>query len=287
MDVHVYEDTTCKLGEGAFWHPLRGQFFWFDILGRKLFTRKGDELSVWQFSRHVSAAGWLDRNTLMIADEISLFAFNVETGDRVHLTHLEADNKITRSNDGRADPWGGFWIGTMGKNAEAGAGAIYRYYRGQLQQLYSPITISNAICFSPCRLYAYFTDTVTKKVMRQKLEPLNGWPEGDAEILIDLTADGLNPDGAVVDVDGNLWIAQWGASRVASYSSEGVFIKAIDMPASQITCPAFGGQNLNRLFVTSADIGLSQEQLKSEPKAGQTFFVENVAKGQREFQVIL
>jgi len=287
VQIQVFEDTTCKLGEGAFWHPLRGQFFWFDILGRKLFTRKADELSVWQFSRHVSAAGWLDRDTLMIADEVSLFAFNVETGDRVELIPLEADNKITRSNDGRADPWGGFWIGTMGKNTEPNEGAIYRYYRGQLQQLYAPISISNAICFSPCRQFAYFTDTATKKVMRQKLDPLNGWPEGKAEVWLDLTGEGLNPDGAVVDADGNVWIAQWGASRVAAYSSAGKFLHAVEFPASQISCPAFGGQNLDRLFATSASIGLSGEQLLAEPAAGQTFCVANVAKGQREYQVIL
>jgi sugar lactone lactonase YvrE len=76
--------------------------------------------------------GWVDRETLMVASETDLFRFDIDTGAREHLLPLEADNAATRSNDGRADPFGGFWIGTMGKNGEAGAGALYRYYRGRL-----------------------------------------------------------------------------------------------------------------------------------------------------------
>ena len=102
----------------------------------------------------------------MIASEVELFRFNVDMRARAHVIALETENSLTRSNDGRADPWGGFWIGTMGKNAETEAGAICRFYRGSVEQLYSEISIANSICFSPEKSWAYYTDTVTAQIMR-------------------------------------------------------------------------------------------------------------------------
>ncbi|MEP6333662.1 MAG: SMP-30/gluconolactonase/LRE family protein, partial [Anderseniella sp.] len=124
--MEVFDSTPCTLGEGPLWHPERGQLFWFDIIGKTLFCREGQTLHQWRFDENVSAAGWVDRDTLLIASETGLFRFDIETGRQCLVQTLEADNAATRSNDGRADPWGGFWIGTMGKNAEPKAGAIYR-----------------------------------------------------------------------------------------------------------------------------------------------------------------
>ncbi len=159
MTAQIFDHTPCKLGEGPLWHPLRNELFWFDIIGKTLFCRGNDATKSWKFSEHVSVAGWIDENTLLVASETALLRFEIESGksEIVHL--LEADNPITRSNDGRADPWGGFWIGTMGKNAEREAGAIYRFFHGELRVLYPRITISNAICFAPGGRFAYFADT--------------------------------------------------------------------------------------------------------------------------------
>ncbi|MBT5679357.1 MAG: SMP-30/gluconolactonase/LRE family protein, partial [Marinovum sp.] len=167
MTVTIFSDTKCKLGEGPLWHPERQQLFWFDILAKRLITRLGDTEHYWQFDEHVSAAGWIDHDRLLIASETRLFSFNLVTQVQQTVVALEAKDLRTRSNDGRADPWGGFWIGTMGKQAEAGLGVIYRYYQGMLRPLYRAISISNAICFSPNRKYAYFADTATQTILRQ------------------------------------------------------------------------------------------------------------------------
>ena len=113
----VHDSTICALGEGPLWHPLREQLYWFDIIRYRLHTREGDRTKTWQFDEHVSAAGWVDEERFLIASETKLFLFNVETGQSEDVFPLEADNRATRSNDGRADPFGGFWIGTMGKAA--------------------------------------------------------------------------------------------------------------------------------------------------------------------------
>ena len=194
---------------------------------------------------------------------------------------LEADQPLTRSNDGRADPWGGFWIGTMGFNAERGAGAIYRYYKGALRQLFAEITISNAICFSPDRRFAYYTDTPTRQIMRVPLDAAEGWPSAPPEVFVDLKKDKRNPDGAVVDSDGCLWNAQWGAAQVARYSPDGSLLQTVDIPAAQATCPAFGGADLRTLFVTSAAQG------RDEAEDGQTFQLASDVRGQREHRIIL
>jgi len=272
----IFDDTQCQLGEGALWHPIRQQLFWFDILGKRLHT-KGRH---WQFDTYVSAAGWIDEDTLLLASGTGLGRFDIRTGTTTPLCDLEADNHVTRSNDGRADPQGGFWIGTMGIEAEHGAGAIYRYYKGELRQLYAAITISNAICFSPDGATAYFTDTPTQKIMRVQLDH-DGWPDGDPTLHIDLSDTPYRPDGAVVDAAGNLWNAQWGIGQVAAYDQKGVFLESYSFAGQQTSCPAFGGPDLNTLFCTTAAVGLDGAE------QGKTFAVSTHHTGQAEHRVIL
>lgn len=283
--IMIYDPRPCALGEGPLWHPLRAQLFWFDIIGKRLLSRLGEVPLEWQFDQHISAAGWKDANNLLVATETGLIQFDIDTGKHRPLIPLEADNPVTRSNDGRTDAHGGFWIGTMGKNAESEAGAIYRYYRGELRQLFSKITIPNAICFAPDGRTAYFTDTVKRIIWRQYLEEKSGWPVGEPEPHIDLRKTGLNPDGAVVDADGCLWNAQWGAGRVARYGFDGQFKQALEIPATQASCPAFGGPDLTQIFVTSASADLAASA-PDAVAAGKTYVLQTGVNGQAEHQVI-
>lgn len=276
----IYDDTICTLGEGPLWHPERSELFWFDILSSRL-HRRGQH---WQFDEHISAAGWVSKDQMMIASQSALSLFTISTGALETLCPLEADKPDNRSNDGRADPYGGFWIGTMGFDAQVRSGAIYRYYRGELRTLFPHITVSNAICFAPDGGHAYFTDTPTKQIMRVALDPVDGWPVGDPEIWLDLTGTQWNPDGAVIDSQGHFWNAQWGGHRVACYDRHGQLVEAIGFGATQISCPAFGGANLDMLYCTSAAIGLDNS---INPHQGKTFAAQTRARGQAEHRVIL
>ncbi len=287
MNPTVFDDTPCMLGEGPLWHPERDQLFWFDVIGKSLVTRAGGKSASWRFDVHVSAAGWIDREELLIASEAALFAFDLRTGRQEPICPLEADNPVTRSNDGRADPWGGFWIGTMGKNAEPGAGAIYRFYRGELRRLFAPLTIPNAISFTPDRSCAFYADTPTGRIWRQPLAQADGWPEGEAALFLDLKAEGLRPDGAVVDLEGCMWNAQYGAGRVARYAMDGHLLSTVDLPARNTTCPAFGGPGLSTLYVTSALQGVSASQRSAQASAGMTFAIESPVAGQAEHRVLI
>jgi sugar lactone lactonase YvrE len=257
------------------------------ISSKNAYARDGDARRHWQFDEHHSAAGWVDDTVLVIASETALWRFDTTDGSREKLCALEADNPVTRSNDGRADPWGGFWIGSMGKQAEKGAGAIHRYYRGELRRLYGDITVSNAICFTPDRSCAYYTDTHTQRVMRQGLDPETGWPAGEASVFLDLREKRLNPDGAVTDAAGSLWIACWGAARVVCFSDRGEEQQVIEVPARQPTCPAFGGPELRDLYVTSALVDLDAAAREKRPLNGATFLLEGAGQGVPEPRVIL
>ncbi|KQI67765.1 gluconolactonase [Loktanella sp. 3ANDIMAR09] len=274
----IHDGSLCALGEGPLWHPERQQLFWFDILNKRLHT-KGQS---WDFPDHVSAAGWVDRDTLLIASARALHRFDIATGADVILTNLEDDRAHTRSNDGRADPQGGFWIGTMGLDAEPGAGSIWRFYRNELRCLFADITISNSICFAPDGQTAYFTDTPTQQIMAVDLDAA-GWPQGSPRVHIDLRGTDLNPDGSVVDSAGNLFSAQWGAGRVAVYDPKGQFIEAFAVPGRHASCPAFGGPDMQTLFVTTARQGIDDP----DDDQGRTYAIDTSYTGQREHRVIL
>lgn len=132
---------------------------------------------------------------------------------------------------------------------------------------------------SPDGTIAYYADTKDKQIMKQELDA-DGWPVGEPEIFVDMNEEGLSPDGSVVDSEGCLWNAQWGAGRVAKYSPQGKFLMAIDLPdAKQTTCPAFGGADLQTIYVTSAADG------DDSKNAGKTFSIlPRGVVGQQEHQ---
>lgn len=280
--MDIFDNRVCQLGEGPLWHPEREQLFWFDILGKRLLSQKDGRELEWQFDRYVSAAGWVDYDTLMIASDKALMTLDLRSGQTAHLLDLEADNPVTRSNDGRADPFGGFWIGTMGLQAQTGVGSIYRFHRGKLERLFRDISITNAICFAPDGKVAYFADTAKQQIMAQALDA-EGWPSGDARLLLDLSDTKREPDGAVTDAEGNLWVASWGTGEVLRVSPQGEVIDALQVPASQPSCPAFGGPDFDTLFITTATQGLDGPK----PEEGRTYFANPSVQGRAEYRVIL
>ncbi|MFC3570946.1 SMP-30/gluconolactonase/LRE family protein [Paracoccus simplex] len=278
MSAAVFDPRICALGEGAFWHPERAQPFWFDILGRRLMSQLDGAPLEWQFDEMVSAAGWIDRDHLLIASQTALLRFDLRTGGQKKLIALEADKPGNRSNDGRADPRGGFWIGTMSRRAEAGKGAIYRYLDGELRLLRGNMSIPNAICFSPDGRLAYFADTAAQTVWSQDLDP-QGWPCAEARVFLDLAGTDQFPDGAVTDDQGRFWNARWGSGSVACHAPDGRLLRRLDLPAAQPSCPAFAGPGLAQLLVTSAAEGLDGRQ------DGCTWLLDPDASGRPEPRV--
>ncbi|TKW65951.1 MAG: SMP-30/gluconolactonase/LRE family protein [Paracoccus denitrificans] len=278
----VFDDRPCELGEGPLWHPVRQQFFWFDIIGRRMLSRDANGPLEWRFDDMASAAGWVDRDRLLIASEGGLAVLDLRDGSMEALAAIEADDFGTRSNDGRADRQGGFWIGTMGKSAETGRGAIYRYFRGEVRQLIAPITIPNAICFSPDGTLAYFADTAVNRVWTWQLDD-DGWPVGDPKPFLDLSAMGLSPDGAVIDSAGAICVACWGAGKVVRFSQRGERLDDMAVGGLHSTCPSYGGSDMCDVLVTTA-----RQDIESPDSAqGLTYLMRASVAGLPEPRVIL
>lgn len=279
----IHDHRHCQLGEGALWHPERRQFFWFDILGKRLLSQDaaGSPLE-WRFDRMASAAGWIDRDRLMIATETGLAVLSLADGILTDVKAVEADNPATRSNDGRADRHGGFWFGTMGKKAEAQAGAIYRYHRGEVRRLVDTITIPNSICFDPDGGTVHFADTDRGIVWRQGLDG-DGWPVGERQVYLDLSARGWSPDGAVIDADGGFCCAIWGEGAVVRFDAQGRQTHRFDVGGQQSSCPALGGPALSDLLVTTAWDGIADP----DDAQGRIYRLETGLTGLPEPKVIL
>ena len=282
----IHDDRLCALGEGPLWHPTRNQLFWFDILEKKLLSRDRDGAKTWKFPEMVSAAGWVSDDVLLIAGERDLFLYDLITEEVEPVAALEPDKPGNRPNDGRADRQGGFWIGTMAKGGDlTEKGGIYRFYKGEIRLLYPRATIPNSICFTPDGKFAHFTGTLQNRVMKVALDS-QGWPSAEPEVFLDLRGK-CEPDGAVIDAAGVIWLAEWGAARVAAYAPDGSFLRAVAFDAPHTSCSALGGPDLTTLFCTSAREGMSAADLARYPDAGKTFAAPGIAKGLPEPRVLL
>jgi sugar lactone lactonase YvrE len=273
----------CCLGEGATYDPTTDTAWWFDILEGQLFEAEltSGRVSFHQLGRMASALARIDAERQLIAAEDGLYIRNTADGAMALYRPLEADNPLTRSNDARVHPSGTFWIGTMGRNAEPRAGTIYALHCGEIQTLFSGITIPNAICFATDGTIGYFADTAANELYQVSLDPQTGLPRGAPEILLHHTGIG-GLDGAVVDADGRIWNARWGGGCIDVYSPQGAHLRCLHVPAGQTTCPAFVGPNLSQLLVTSAWQGMDEAARAADPQAGCTFVLDVGARGRAE-----
>lgn len=274
--AHLLIDSQCALGEGPIWHPFRQQLFFFDIYKQKLFAAQADGSIVesWSFTEAVTAAAVIDHDALAIATETGLKRYDISTGRASLIAAIEADDPLTRSNDARVHPSGAFWIGTMRKQEDIAGGALYHYRAGKLRVIRSPVKIPNAICFSPDGRTAYWADTPTKLIHKCATDPATGLPVGDWTLFADVTEGRGFPDGAVVDSEGYLWNAKWGGSCVVRHAPDGSIDRIVEVPVSQVSCPAFGGPELKTLFLTTANKQLSTDQLATEKVAGGVFAID-------------
>ncbi|MHB9401456.1 SMP-30/gluconolactonase/LRE family protein [Mesorhizobium sp. RSR380A] len=288
-NVSVFSDHVCELGEGPSYDPATDTLFWFDIVNGLLLEQgvTSGARKVHELGQMASAIAIVDDNRQLIATETGLHVRDVSTGKLTLHTPIEADNALTRSNDSRVHPCGAFWVGTMGKGEEKGAGAIYWFFKGELRTLYTGITVSNSICFSEDGSIAYYTDTSTGLLMRVACDPATGLPIGESKVFVDHRSSRGFVDGSVVDRDGVLWNAVWGGKAVKAYSPDGTLLREIAVPAGQSSCPAFVGAKAGRLAVTSAWKGKDDKQRKLDPQAGMTFLLDIPVNGRFEPRVVI
>jgi sugar lactone lactonase YvrE len=289
VDTKILSERHCHLGEGCTYDPATDTAWWFDIVECTLLQA---DLASGAVTAHAlpmmaSVVAFIDDQRQLLATENGLYVRDSADGRLALHVGLEADNPATRSNDGRVHASGALWIGTMGRKAEKGAGAIYWFGGGELRRLYASVSIPNAICFSPDGTTAYFTDTREAILYRVAVDPLNGLPTGEPAPLFDHRGGVGGLDGAVVDAEGLIWNARWGGSCVDAYSPEGNHVRSIRVPARQPSCPVFIGRSFDRLLVTTAWQGMDAEAKAADPHHGQTFILDVGARGRPEPRIRL
>lgn len=272
------------LGEGIQWNSQDGAFWWTDIHGVRLhkYTLATKHHEHWPVSEKI-ASFCFDKNNRMLAAFASEFAwYDPVTGARESIGSAESILG-NRSNDGRCDRFGRFWMGSLveDKQTEDQSASLYVLEKDlSIKLRLSGLSISNALSWSPDNRTLYHADSPTHQIRAFDFNGETG--ELSNPRIFATTEEGVEPDGACIDAEGYLWNAQWGGSRVRRYAADGSLALQVDLPVSQVTCCALGGDDLSILGVTTARIGLSDEQLAREPKAGHVFLFQTPIKGLAE-----
>lgn len=286
--VSVLSDHVCELGEGPSYDPTTGKLFWFNIVHGQLLERgRSGATKVHDLGQMASAIAIVDDKRQLVFTETGLHLRDIATGKLTLHTPIEAESGSTRSNDARVHPCGAFWLGTMSKTHEKKAGAIYWFFKGELRKLYDGITVPNSIAFSEDGAVAYYVDSEEKLLMRVDCDPATGLPLGQPKLFGDHRQSIGYVDGSVVDRDGILWNACWGASTVNAFAPDGKLVRSIPMPVSQPSCPAFIGAEADRLAVTSAWADQNEAQRAADPDAGKTFLIDFPVRGRFEPRVLI
>ena len=272
-----------QLGEGVRWDARRGEMLGVDILaGRVARARIADDGSLayvreYQLPWTVGMIAPVDGDGGWLLGAGRGFVYLAPDG--THRTIAELSPAGTRMNDGACDPQGRFWGGTLADDHHEGGGALYRLDRtGRTELILSDLTISNGIGWSSDGGTMYLVDSGPRVIHAFAFDPDQG-TISDGRILVTVPEDIGAPDGMTVDAAGDLWVAIYGGGRVNRYAPDGSLRKAYPIPARECTCCAFGGPGLNRLFVTTATEGWTDEQRRADPAAGLVYRCDTDATG--------
>ena len=277
--------VTNQLGEGSIWHPDDGALYWVDIDERKIFRfyPSTEKLESFDVSTRVTALAMRASGGFITATDKGLAYWDAQTRELSFISDPEADKPSVRFNDGAVDRQGRFWAGSMNEvDFAAPDGSLYRLDPdGSIHTMEVETTVSNGIGWSPDNATMYFTDSMRQVILAYDYESATG-AISNRRPFAQVSEEGVLPDGLTVDGEGFVWSAQWGGGNVTRYDPNGAVDRVIRLPAQQITCPAFGGENLDELYIASAWTGLSQEEREKQPLAGALFRIKVGVKGLAE-----
>lgn len=273
--VDVFCRTPAELGEGPLWHPQRQTFWWVDITGGRLFEARldGSAPRILPLAGLPSALVPARDGGLIVPRCDGIHHVDATTGEAQRIAcPPEHDPLRVRFNDAKCDPAGRLLAGTVALDARPEAARLYRFAEdGSSQVVRDQVSISNGLAWSADGGTFYYIDSPTKLVLAFRYDAESD-QLGAPRVAVDLRDRPGLPDGCCIDADDRLWIAHWGESCVTCWDPQhGRHLATIAFPASQITNCTFGGERLDRLFVTSAAIDLPPAKRAIEPLAGCVF----------------
>lgn len=284
MIPEVVYKATATTGEGSIWHPGRRSLFWVDIEGKTLyeFLPEKKDCRKWTFDRMVTTVVPESDSTVVVSLQDEIVRVNVVSGDRVPITGIEDRDGSVRCNDGKCDPEGRLWVGTMSMSAPPRAAHLYCVTpEGEVTAKIDSVTISNGLVWTSDKRYMYYIDTPTQKIVRYLYDPATGSITYD-RVAVTVPREYGSPDGMTIDAKGNLWVAHWGGYGVYCWNPEtGELLEKIEVPAPNVASCAFGGDDLTDLYITTARAGLSPDTLAKYPDSGSLFRCRLGSKGMK------
>lgn len=277
----LWHKVEANLGEGPLWLKNAQELLWVDINKGEVHATNIDkkEDSVIYQGVKTSCVVPVSEDEFLIADTNKLILINKEKG--TNNKYLNIDFKIPniRFNDGKVDPNGNLWIGTMEMNVLPNKGNLYMVDANKKVSVkLKNVTISNGLAWSLDKKTMYYIDTVDHAVYAFDF---NGKSEiSNRRVAIDIPKEYGAPDGMTIDNKGNLWVAMWGGSSVICFSPKsGQILEKIEVNAPHVTSCVFGGRDMDILFITTAREGLTPEQLQKYPDSGSVFIAKTNVKG--------
>ena len=270
--------SVTKLGESPVWDHRTNRLWWVDSLGKTISGSNvdGSEFCEWNFASAVGSIGLMEGGGLITALADGFYQVNLQTGEATPVTLPESVRAPVRFNDGKADRDGRFLCATMTSgDLTSRNGTLWRLdSNSEAHLIEQDFIIGNALCFSPCGTVLYFADSMEGTIRQYDYDRTNG-EISNRRALVDCRPYGSGPDGATVDSEGNVWVALVQAQKVACFNSAGELLQLIDVPVPYPSCVAFGGENLDILFVTA--ISDSGWTMKADgPAAGRILTISGI-----------
>ena len=285
MNPRCVLDAQAGLAEGPHWWAEKGVLLWVDIEASRvgLFDPVARSNRFLDLPSRVGAIVPTTVGDLVAATAQGFVRLDPDSGVVTALHDPEAGCSEHRFNDGKCDPWGRFWAGTMAYDFSPGAGSLWRLnndFSCSLQ--WQELTISNGLAWSLDRRFLYLIDSPTLTVMAFPLTSTGGLADHPTTcITIPAEWDAL-PDGMCIDAEGKLWIALFGGGSVTRWDpQDGRLMQTVELPCRQVTSCCFGGPDLDQLLITTARRGLDAQALGEQPLAGGLFQLSLGMKGCR------
>lgn len=276
----VVFDARAQLGESPVWDDRSQQLHWVDILAGDVHTYRPDSAHdrVRSLTQPVGAVALAQPGRLVLAAADGFRILDLATSASNLVAEVEQDRADNRMNDGKVDPAGRFWAGTMSMSGRPAAGSLYRLDEDRrVEQVLTGISVSNGLGWSPDGRQLYYIDSPTRVVQRYRAEADGTLTNPTA--LIDTSPYAGFPDGMTVDAEGCLWICFWQGHTLRRFHPDGHLLNEIPLPVTQPTSCTFGGDHLSELYITTARHGLSRSQLADEPHAGALLVLDTHTHG--------
>lgn len=279
-EIRCVVEAQAETGESPVWDDNYHLLYWTDIPGRKLhrFDPSTGHDAVWDMPGEVGAVALRASGGVVLAMRHGFYGFDFMEPTPWLLAPLAGEPEGNRLNDGRVDAEGRFWCGTFNPSREP-TGALYCLDGNRdVMRKRGDIGCSNALCWSPDGKTMYHADSFAGKIQAWDFDPSTG-AIANPRLFVEMAPDEGAPDGAVVDAEGCLWVAQIGGGRVIRYDSDGKPIQTIALPVRDVTCPCFGGRDLTTLYVTSGAFRVPASERAAQPLAGGLFAIETEVAG--------